>query len=352
VISNCPDGATTCFIGDGGTSASSPIWAGISRLVAQSLNTTRLGNMNPQLYQLAANGSAALVDVSQAGNNCTFDTCSAYPGYLVGAGYDLGTGLGSPNIQNLIAAFQPSPAASATPTATSSAAPTPTPVGPTPSPTPGAQAVGSNTLSDGHAGQTVSGGSLKITNISKSTETISTVTLSLSNPGLFSGLTMNAEANGGAVQTAVTGTLGSNTIFTFSPPLAVAAGAVAQFTISATISQSAARIDNAVIYASMLPAGVSRGALPNAAGFILLVLGLVSIPTDRRRRAMVIAGLMMLLIATQIGCGGGSSNSGPTVLNSSQQQVPAGGIGAVNAQGATVQVQGLPVTMSTIRLVS
>ena len=39
------------------------------------------------------------------------------------------------------------------------------------------------------------------------------------------------------------------------------------------------------------------------------------------------------------------------VPNSSQQQVPTGSVNIINAQGA-VSVQGLPATMSTIRLVS
>ena len=89
----CPDNGVTCFTNDGGTGAGSPIWAGISRLIAQSLNTTRLGNIDPQLYQLAAAGSPGLVDVSQIGDNCTLGTCSVYPGYQVGPGYDWGTGL-------------------------------------------------------------------------------------------------------------------------------------------------------------------------------------------------------------------------------------------------------------------
>ncbi|MGO9059198.1 MAG: protease pro-enzyme activation domain-containing protein [Candidatus Binataceae bacterium] len=400
---NCPHGATTCFVGDGGTSASSPIWAGISRLIAQSLNTTRLGNINPQLYQLAASGSPALVDVSQLGNNCTFDTCSAYPGYQVGPCYDLGTGLGSPNIQNLIASFQPTatptitpsatasatPSASPSPTPTASAspsptptvsatarptatptatslpsatasasprpsgtatvAPSPTPIGPTPTPVPGAQASASQIVSNGLIGQIVPGGTLSVTNTTKSTETINTVTVALSNPGLFSNLTMSGSVNGAAAQTAVTGTLGNSTVFTFNPPLSMPAGAVAQFTLNATLSPNAARADTPVRYASLLPGGGSGGTLPMGAGLGLLGIGLLAMPAGRRRRALVIAALLLLLASSQIGCGGGSS--GIVVLNSSQQQVPAGGVGVANPQGA-VGVQGLPATLSTIRLVS
>jgi len=355
VISNCSGTETTCFLGDGGTSASSPIWAGISRLIAQSMKTTRLGNINPQLYQLAAAGSLGLVDVSQLGDNCTFATCIDYPGYQVGPGYDLGTGLGSPNIQNLIAAFQPTVTPTVTPSATASAtpsvSPSPTPIGPTPTPVPGAQASASNIVANGLSGQTVPGGTLSVTNTSSSTETINTVTVALSNPGLFSNLTMSGSVNGAAAQTAVTGTLASSTVFTFNPPLSLPAAAVAQFTLNATLALNAARADTPVRYASRLPGGGSRRALPIGAPLGLLGIGLLAMPAERRRRTLVIAALIMLVAASEIGCGGSSSSSGVAVLNSSQQQVPAGGVGATNTQGA-VAVQGLPATMSTIRLVS
>jgi kumamolisin len=98
-------GGKYCFVKSGGTSAGSPIWAGISRLLAETLNTTRLGNINPRLYELAAKGSAALVDVSEVGENCEYSHCDRFPGYQVGPGYDLGTGLGSPDINILLSDF-------------------------------------------------------------------------------------------------------------------------------------------------------------------------------------------------------------------------------------------------------
>lgn len=98
-------GAKYCFIGEGGTSVGSPVWAGISRLLAQALNTTRLGNINPRLYEMSVDQIPGLVDVSQPGENCPYSHCDLFPGYQVGTGYDLGTGLGSPDIQKLLANF-------------------------------------------------------------------------------------------------------------------------------------------------------------------------------------------------------------------------------------------------------
>jgi hypothetical protein len=65
----------------------------------------------------------------------------------------------------------------------------------------------------------------------------------------------------------------------------------------------------------------------------------------RHRRALVIAALITAVFC-QPGCGGSSR-----VMSSSQQQVPAGGVATTNSYGA-VRVQGLPASMSTIRLVS
>jgi hypothetical protein len=181
------------------------------------------------------------------------------------------------------------------------------------------------------------------------------VTVALSNPDLFSNLTMSGSVNGAASQTAIAGTLGSSTVFTLDPPLSIPAGAVAQFSLNATVSPNAARTDTRVRYAALRRGGGSRGASGTGAlvGLVgLLGIGLLAIPTDRRRRARVFTALimlMMLLACSQIACGGGSS--GIVVLDSSQQQVPTGGVGATSAHEA-VGVQGLPATMSTIRLVS
>ena len=112
---SCPNSLTpTCFIGDGGTSASSPIWAGISRLIAQSLGTKRLGNINPRLYELAADEGLALVDVSLPGNNCTFDKCSAYPGYQDRAGLRFGHRLRQPQYPRTNRGIPADPAPAAT----------------------------------------------------------------------------------------------------------------------------------------------------------------------------------------------------------------------------------------------
>ena len=80
----------------GGTSQAAPIWAGIAAIVNQLLreqNMDPLGDFNPLLYQVSQ-GSATpgFHDIDLGGNAIS-------PG---AAGYDMVTGLGTPNVENLV----------------------------------------------------------------------------------------------------------------------------------------------------------------------------------------------------------------------------------------------------------
>ena len=111
----------------GGTSASSPSMAGIQALVNQKLKAAQ-GNPNPTYYALAkketlsgcnsTNGSGSTCvfnDITSGTNampcyngttNCTVTTSGdeygILPGYKSGAGFDLASGLGSVNANNLV----------------------------------------------------------------------------------------------------------------------------------------------------------------------------------------------------------------------------------------------------------
>ena len=88
----------------GGTSVSTPSFAGILALVEQKLGGSRLGNVNPYIYSLAnsANYSTIFHDVTVGDNKspCTIKSpnCTTSPiGYSAGVGYDQATGWGSVN---------------------------------------------------------------------------------------------------------------------------------------------------------------------------------------------------------------------------------------------------------------
>jgi len=112
--------STFHFSGFSGTSAAAPSMAGIAALLNQKMGSAQ-GNLNPRLYALAqspSNGVFHDVTVATSGvascdvtvpSMCNNSTPGAsaltggLPGYLVGPGYDLATGLGSIDVANLLA---------------------------------------------------------------------------------------------------------------------------------------------------------------------------------------------------------------------------------------------------------
>ena len=117
---------------NGGTSAASPMAAGIMALVLQKMGGAKQGLANPVFYSLAAkeNYASCNSNTVAAGNTCVFydtttgtnamnclkgdpncvtgvstDAAGILSGYNATAGYDLTTGLGSMNVTNLVNAW-------------------------------------------------------------------------------------------------------------------------------------------------------------------------------------------------------------------------------------------------------
>lgn len=121
-------GCTGSGIVVGGTSAAAPLWAGGAALMNQSLakSNKQLGNVNAALYAASSAQNSGFHDVT-SGTNLL---------YNAGPGYDLATGLGSPDFTALAASL----ASGKTGTGGGTPTPTPTPGGgntPTPNPTSG-----------------------------------------------------------------------------------------------------------------------------------------------------------------------------------------------------------------------
>jgi len=92
---------------NGGTSAATPVFAGIVLLMNQYLGTNGLGNINPNLYTLASSTSDVFYDITTGSNliACAAGTNGCIGGklgYSAGAGYDMVTGLGSVNAYNMM----------------------------------------------------------------------------------------------------------------------------------------------------------------------------------------------------------------------------------------------------------
>ena len=109
---NCQVSSTGFVVGAiGGTSTSTPAFAGILAQVIQSLGTgQRLGLANNVIYNLAQSSYGTIFHDITVGNNsvpCTVGsinctTTGFEAGYNAGSGYDLATGLGSVDIAQLV----------------------------------------------------------------------------------------------------------------------------------------------------------------------------------------------------------------------------------------------------------
>jgi subtilase family serine protease len=126
----CP---STGWLTVGGTSAAAPLWAGSMALIDQYLQSqskAAVGSANPALYSLfnTQQQSPAFHDITR-GNNLH---------YAATTGYDLGSGIGTPDVNNIAHDIASSGSGNGpTPTPTSVPSPTPTnPPTPTSTPTP------------------------------------------------------------------------------------------------------------------------------------------------------------------------------------------------------------------------
>jgi trimeric autotransporter adhesin len=107
---------TNYFEGVGGTSAAAPAFAGMLALVAQAVGSSsdnyRLGQIDPELYGLAANSTtyASVFHDVTVGNNSVVclsgspncGTNGFMQGYNAGTKYDLASGLGSVDVSALV----------------------------------------------------------------------------------------------------------------------------------------------------------------------------------------------------------------------------------------------------------
>jgi hypothetical protein len=126
-------GGSFGFVIFSGTSASAPGMAGVAALLDQKLGGAQ-GNLNPQIYALAASAPASFHDTTVASSgesSCVATTASlcnnsvanltsgAQAGFLVGTGFDEATGLGSLDVATFLNNYNAGPPP---PTATSGTA--------------------------------------------------------------------------------------------------------------------------------------------------------------------------------------------------------------------------------------
>jgi subtilase family serine protease len=96
-------GANPCSVGwyvVGGTSSGSPQWAGIAAMADQMAGHD-LGFLNPALYAIASNPTTYAADFHDVTVGCN-QLDPSIPGYCASPGWDAVTGLGTPDVANLI----------------------------------------------------------------------------------------------------------------------------------------------------------------------------------------------------------------------------------------------------------
>jgi subtilase family serine protease len=114
-LSAAVDGAATVqlgFLGTasgfyliGGTSEASPLFSGVVAIADQAAGHD-LGQINPELYNLAAHGAPGIVDITSGNNTVTFvqnGNTYTVPGFAAVPGYDLASGLGTVDGAKLVA---------------------------------------------------------------------------------------------------------------------------------------------------------------------------------------------------------------------------------------------------------
>jgi subtilase family serine protease len=258
-----------------GTSAAAPSMAGIAALLNQSQGSAQ-GNLNPQLYQLAARGTAAFHDVTVASSgesNCDVNLPSmcnnsipsptgltgGQAGYLVTDGYDEVTGLGSLDAQAFIDNYLP--AGDTSPTVLVRG----TKVTVSPGATSGNTATITVTPANGFTGS-----------VTLSAAITSSPAGAVSLPTLSFGSTSPVNITGTAPQTAT-------------------------LTITTTAASSSAKLSP-----------VHPGSHWYGAGAALACLFLFCIPARRRgwRAILPVSGLLLILTSGVLACGGGGNGGG------------------------------------------
>ena len=337
----------------GGTSASTPVFAGIVTLLNQALGNTGtgsgLGNINPTLYQAAQSASSVFHDVT-TGNNivpCTQGTkgCPKTPpyqyGYNAGPGFDQVTGLGSVDVNLFVTqlsvriatatALSISPASpvnfgtSVTITATVTTSPSPqTPTGTVTFSDPAEGRLGAATLNSSGVAtlvtSTLPGASYSITAKYSGDTTFATST---SSAMAYSVKYFNVSANPTTVSVPAPGQSGSTTL-TVTPLggfnqsvsyscTGLPAGAACTFAVASATSEKltiatsgpSASLDKihlgrgrGLFYALMLP------------GFLGLVLAAGNRKSRRAMRVLSFVALLSLATLWMPACGGGSSAQG------------------------------------------
>jgi subtilase family serine protease len=355
----------------GGTSGGVPSFAGILSLLEQKTGETAgLGNINPVLYAVAQDATAAAFHDITTGNNevpCRVGRsgcpASGSIGYVAGPGYDLASGWGSIDADGLATALldykfpnRPATATALAPTSTGNvyqgvavpltATVTSTTAGAitgTVAFTAGTTALGKAPLSGTPATATLnvttaqttalSTGAITITaayegdtNYAESTGTQQVTVLPMPSVSIASSamaIASNASGSAGTSTITVTsvnafaGTVDfSNATVSMSPQLSASTGFSPN---TLNLTSGSAATDTFTLTLSAVaqvrpetPSWARHRRLPFAGAVVMLAGAWFLLPWKRRKHSRLLALLLVAALATGLSCGGGSNNSSST----------------------------------------
>lgn len=273
------------FVGFCGTSASAPSMAGVAALLDETKGSAQ-GNLNAEIYAMAQNSPSSFHDATPETSgveSCDLNTPSmcnnstpGQQGYELATGYDMVTGVGSPDIANFIANFAGALAVH----------------------TQGSVAVSASNVTIATAGAT-SG---------------NTAVITITPQGGFTGkvdLTAKVTSSPSGADSVPTVSFGAN-----SPVTITGAGAVtATLTIGTTAPASAA----------MTPQAGPHGNWVAGGGTALAFLVLIGFPASRRRKVSAWLGMLLLVavvVATATGCSSTNMTSQAPSTSSSVGTTP------------------------------
>ncbi|MFZ0663064.1 MAG: protease pro-enzyme activation domain-containing protein [Acidobacteriaceae bacterium] len=365
----------------GGTSFGAPIFSGILAILSQKLQSNGLGNVNPEIYALAASDYSSVFHDTTEGNNkipcqqgstgCT----SSSIGFSAGPGYDLASGWGSIDAANIVNAFVASTASTATTTVLTASNSAPavntaitltatvasdsgeaTPAGTVQFVIDGADAGSPVALSGGvatysycptaagvHAisgNYTPSSGSTSVASSGTLTLTASTsssgggsLNISATNITVTQGASGTSTVKLTAIPEGFSGPVALSVLapealtdacFAYTNPTATSSGSVTVYTSkSACTSTGDSR---AMMTGSIGPGSIGGGWTRIASGVALSSLVLFWLPGFRRRRwpVLCVIGFLALLSFGVSGCGSTPLSSPSSKSTTSSSSAPAG----------------------------
>lgn len=281
------------FVGFCGTSASAPSMAGVAALLDENKGGPQ-GNLNPDIYAMAQNQPSSFHDATPASSgvqNCDLNTPSmcnnstpgpaglagGQQGYALTTGYDLVTGVGSPDIVNFIANYG---------------------------------GTGLPVIAQGSIALSAS----NVTIAAPGATTGNTAIITITPVGGFTGnvdLTAKVTSSPSGADYLPTVTFGATT-----PVAITGAGAVtATLTIGTTAPATAALVP---------PAGPHHNWIAGS-GTALAFLVLIGIPARSRRKASAWFAVLLLLVAvaaTATGCSSTNLGSQPPATSSTVGTTP------------------------------